>query len=213
MKWKKFETKISNFLVLNKAVIESFEPNKLSAKANISYWLKLGKLISLKKGLYLVKQRYDTETRKNLFLEYISGQLLQPSYLSLGYVMDKYQLLTEPTSAITLITTATTRVIKNSLAAFRYYSISKNLFIGYQVKYFLDASFFEATKEKAIFDFIYLRFLRNQPVNEGVIGQLRINWEQINLKEWRKIKYYGSLCRSRKVKLALMTIENLYFKK
>lgn len=213
MKWNEFKDKTNKFLLLNKAIFDSLETKKLSAKANISYWLKKGKLLSLKRGLYLIKDRYQSEPNKDLYLEYLSNQLLQPSYLSLEYVMAKYQLLSEPVNAFTSITTATTRTIKNKLAFFRYYSIAPKLFIGYKVKYFYGAPILVAEKEKAIFDFLYLRFLKNESINEKIIEELRINWDELDIKEWKKVKSYGLLCRSKKVKKILELIEQMFFKK
>ena len=72
--------------------------------------------------------------------------------------MAKYALLSEPVFAFTSVTTATTRVIKNGVN-FRYYSVTPELFTGYKIKYFfLGAPIWEATKEKAVFDYIYSRF-------------------------------------------------------
>ena len=211
MKWEEFREKTSKFLLLNKAIISSLETKKFSAKANISYWLKEGKLIALKRGIYLLKERYQTEPEKALYLEYLSNLLLKPSYLSLEYVMAKYALLSEPVNAFTCMTTTTTRTVKNQLAFFRYYSIAPELFVGYKVKYFSGAPIWEATKEKAIFDFIYLRFLKNCSLNEKIIAELRINWSEVSKTEWQKVKEYGKLCRSLKVKQALLLIEKMYF--
>ena len=211
MKWDDFKIKAGKFLALNKDIIASLETKKLSAKANISYWLKKGKLIALKRGIYLLKERYVREPEKGLYLEYLSNLLLKPSYLSLEYIMEKYALLSEPVNAITCATTTTTRTIKNELGVFRYYSITPELFVGYEVKYFFGAPILEATKEKAIFDFIYLRFLKNSNLNEKIIKELRINWGEVSKIEWKRVKEYGELCRSLKVKQTLLLIEKMYF--
>ena len=64
MKWNDFKIKTDKFLVLNKEIVASLETKKLSAKANISYWLKKGNLIALKRGIYLLKDRYEKETKR-----------------------------------------------------------------------------------------------------------------------------------------------------
>jgi len=211
MRWNDFKAKTDKFLVLNKEIVASLETKKLSAKANVGYWLKNGQLIKLKRGIYLLKERYQREREKQLYLEYVSNLLLKPSYLSLEYVMAKYALLSEPVNAFTLITTKTTRTVKNELAFFRYYTIAPKLFIGYKVKYFFGAPIWEATKEKAIFDYIYLCFLRNRGVNEKVIEDLRINWAEVKKAEWKKVVGYGELCGSSRVKQALSMIGKMYF--
>ena len=51
-----------------------------SPNDKISSWLSNGDIISLKKGLYVVSQKYRTE---KLNLEIIANQIYGPSYISL----------------------------------------------------------------------------------------------------------------------------------
>ena len=212
MKIEELTEKTSKLLLLSKKTLEKFEPAKNNLNGNLKYWRKNGDLIRLRNGLYVLKERYDKEGDKDKYLEFISCQLVQPSYLSLEYVMAKYQLLTEAVYSYTAITVNRTRSILNDLGAFRYYSVTNKLFTGYKVKYFYGAPIWEATKEKEIFDFLYLRFFRNQPINEKVIDDLRINWIEVSRVEWRKVLSFGKLCQSKKVKEALLLITQMYYK-
>lgn len=211
MKWKDFKDKTNKFLIIDTEIVQALEKREFSARGNIYYWLKNGKLISLKRGMYLDREKYNIESNKEAFLEYVAGKLLEPSYLSLEYVMSKYQLLSEPVYTITSVTTSTTRLVKNDLGYFRYYSITPQLFNGYKIKYFCGAPIKEAEKEKAVFDFLYLRFVGSGNINEKAIEELRINWDNINKKEWKKVKSFGMLSKSSRVKKVLCLIEKMYY--
>ena len=211
MKLNELKAKTSNLLLLNKNILRNFEPRKNILDANIKYWLKKGDLILLKKGFYILKDKYEKEPKKDLYLEYIASQLIQPSYISSEYVLAKYQLLTEPVSAITLITTKTTREIINNLGSFRYYSISPALFNGYEIKYFSDSPILIAEKSKAIFDYLYIRFLKNAPISENAVKNLRINWENATKKEFTKLYSYLLFTKSKRMKSVLDIIKKLYY--
>ena len=131
MKIKTLKEKSGEFLVFTKNVLRALEPQEEALNANIKYWLKKGEIVRLKKGLYLLRERYEKESEKGEYLEYIAGQLIKPSYLSVEYVLAKYQILSEPARTVTSITTGTTREINNNLAGFRYYSLSKRACLLY----------------------------------------------------------------------------------
>jgi hypothetical protein len=211
MKLEELKKRAGGLLMLNKNILKSFEPRQNVLDANIKYWLENGELISMKKGLYILKEKYEKELNKDLYLEYLAGQLVQPSYLSLEYVLAKYQILSEPGRSITSITTKTTREIISAVGAFRYYSISEKLFTGYSVKYFYSAPILEAEKSKALFDYLYLRFLKNEPVNIKSVQDLRLNWENISQKEFLKAYSYLKLTKSRMVKQVFDLIKKKYY--
>jgi len=211
MKLEELKLKMGKLLVFDKETIRNFENRKDVLDANIKYWLKKEELIALKKGIYVFNDRYQRENDKSIYLEYLSNQLIKPSYLSVEYVLAKYQLLSEPVNALTAVTVKTTREIINSLGVFRYYSITPSLFLGYTVKYFNSNPILEATKEKALFDFLYFRFLKTKNVSEAEVENLRINWESLSKKEFLKVKSYATSLKSSKVKNVLKLIEKMYY--
>jgi len=213
MKLEELKLKMGKLLVFNKETIRNFEGREDILDANIKYWLKKQELISLKKGVYILEDRYEKENNKGVYLEYLSNQLIKPSYLSVEYVLAKYQLLSEPINALTAVTIKTTREITNNLGVFRYYSITPSLFLGYTVKYFNNSPILEATKEKALFDFLYFRFLKTKNVSEAEVENLRINWESLSKKEFLKVKSYAAFLKSSKVKDVLKLIEKMYYER
>lgn len=208
MKLEELKKQSKNLLVLNKNILKSFEPRRDVLDANIKYWLKKQELIRLKNGLYVLKEKYEKEPNKDLYLEYLAGRMVEPSYLSLEYVLAKYQILSEPARSVTSVTAKTTREMINAIGSFRYYSITEKLFTGYSVKYFSGAPILEAGKSKALFDYLYLRFLKNEPINMKSIKDLRLNWENISGKEFKKAYSYLKLTKSRRVRRAFDLIKH-----
>lgn len=207
MKLKKLQDKTAKLLIFDKNSLKLLEKDDNNLSANLKYWLKSGDLIALKKGLYIFRDKYEKESSKNEYLEYLANQLLTPSYLSLEYVLDKYSLLSEPARTLTSISNKAAREFNNSLGVWRYYSLPKKFFLGYKIKYFKDRPIFEASKAKALFDFLYLRFRRGNEPNEKNIADLRLNWENLNRKERAELFSYFKLVPGRRFQKLKKIIE------
>ena len=210
MKLKQLKQNIGNLLYFTKNDLRTLEPDKNTLDANIKYWIKNNQIKKIKNGLYILSDQYRDTDNKDFYLEYLANQTISPSYLSGEYVLSKYSLLTEAVFAITSVTTKATREISNDLMSFRYYSISPNLFTGFATKNFQKALIFEASKEKAIFDFFYFRFFRKNPVTVEKINNLRINWENLSQKEFAKSKKYFDSSDNKNIQKAYQIIINQF---
>jgi hypothetical protein len=212
MKFEDFSFKLNNLLIFNKTNLRLLEKKESNLDLNIKYWKKSGKIISLKKGWYLLAEKYEKESEKDSYLEFIANKLIEPSYLSGEYVLSKYGVLTEAVTSITSMTTMSGKEIKNKLATFRYYSISDKLFRGYKTKKKRgNMIIFEAELSKALFDFLYVRFFRNQIINKKSVEYLRINWENISAKDFEKSRAYLKETRSRRMMVLYDIIKNKYY--
>jgi len=205
-------SKISQkLLIFNRSALRNLEVSRDVLSGNIKYWLKQKKIIGLKNGWYVLADKYRRAQDKAGYLEYIANQLVQPSYLSVEYVLAKYQILSEPVNALTSVTTKTSREIINDLAAFRFYSLSPKLFFGYKIMPCQGAPIFMAEKPKALFDFLYLRFLKGRPINERSVINLRLNWENISVADFKKARGYLKPIKSRRLSLLFSIIERQYY--
>jgi predicted transcriptional regulator of viral defense system len=193
MKSSELQKNTGKLLVFDKKALFLLEKDINNLNANIKYWLKNGNLIALKNGVYLLSDKYQREGNKDGYLEYIAGQLLQPSYLSLEYVLNKYQILSEPARTLTSVSTKSNREFVNKLGAWRYSSAPKQLFTGFTIKYFKNQPVAEASKAKALFDFLYLRFRVGPVINSRRLEALRLNLENLNANDLAELKEYFSL--------------------
>ena len=211
MKFEFLQKNTKNLVVLNKELLKTLEQKEDVLDANIKYWIKSGKLIVLKKGKYVLRERLKDMGNNDRYLEYFTGQLVQPSYLSTEYVLAKYQILSEPVQTITAVTTKKTRLIRNDLGVFQYYSISEKLFTGYETKQEGGLVYAEATKSKALFDFLYFRFLKEFDVSIEAIDNLRLNLENVSLSEFKKAEAYLKFTNSKRMREVFNLIKNKYY--
>lgn len=115
-----------------------------------------GELIGIKRGLFLF-----SDAKIDEFV--ISNKLYFPSYVSLESVLNISGVIPDVASAVTGVTTVTSKIFNTPVGSFTYSKISKNLFFGYGCV--LDeqsGQFYNiASPEKALLDYIYIRRVRD----------------------------------------------------
>ncbi len=176
--------KLNNLPFFDKNTLSQVVIGKQKAiSENIYRWLKNEQLIQLKKGMYVTSEYIRNLKDLNNYLEYLSNNLRTPSYLSLEYVLQKYNVLTESVFFYTSISLKKKRIIKNQLGAFSYRQIKKSLFLGYEYKDDKDFSIYEASMSKALFDYLYLKFYKFSRVTKKDLILLRLNLDILSLKD------------------------------
>ena len=72
MRWDKLKKTTENLLILEKGDLKNLEKSENTLGFNVKYWLKKDKLIKLKNGFYIIRDKWDKEDNKNEYLEYIA---------------------------------------------------------------------------------------------------------------------------------------------
>lgn len=178
-----------------------------SLYANINRWLKRGYLIQLKKGMYVTREFMERHAGSDGYYEFISNKLHEPSYLSCEYVLQQYGILTEAVYAITAVTLKTKREYENRLGRFLYRHVQDRLFTGFEI---VDRDEFQvktATKAKALFDYLYLKFYRVTPLTKGLVASLRLNLEDFSEQDMQELGMYCALTRISKFEVLPETIK------
>lgn len=175
---------------------------------NTNRWVKQSLLIQLKRGLYVTTTYYNNLSNTNSYLEFISNKLRYPSYLSLEYVLTKYQILSESVFTYTSITQKTTRAYNNNLGNFTYRNISNSLFTGYTLETKEGFKIAIASKSKALFDYLYLKLYRNNNISKELLNSFRLNLEEFTENDIEEFKSYCVLSDIAKYK----TLPKLLFK-
>ena len=197
------EKKLADFKNLPYFTLEALESQfEKSSLPTVKYNLKVGKLLRLKRGVYvwsdyLEKLRY-AEKEEN-YLEFIANKLILPSYLSAEYVLGKYSILSEAPSSLTSVTKKTTRFIDNRLGAFSYFNIKESLFTGFELKKRSEFFVLEASKAKALFDFLYFKKRILNVVNRETVAELRLNMDEFSAGDLQELKDYLNLAKSAKL--------------
>lgn len=187
----------------------SWNGSEYALDERIKRALRNKRILELKKGLYTTNIYYLKETQKTKFKEFIAAKLRFPSYLSLEYVLAKYELLTEITYPLTSITTKTGRTYQNFLGAYRYSNIKKEFYFGLTQVSFYQNKYFMATKPKAMFDFLYLK--RNIGVlKKEILEGLRINWDNFSKEDFCCFQEYVFRAKSKKMEKISKILEKNY---
>lgn len=159
---------------------------------DLSYWvqklLSQKLLIPLKKGVYISSYYRDlisqNPSEKEWYLVYLANMLRTPSYVSLEYVLSRYNVIPEASFAVSSITTKTSRLYTSELTSFLYRSIKEELFFGYDNQSFKDKTIRMASKGKALFDFLYLKSFENKDMMAYYLFDTgRINWDVLTIKD------------------------------
>lgn len=178
---------------------------------NLNYWVKkLTKdkiLIPLKKGFYasslFLLTLESSPLEKEKYLEYLANLIRYPSYISLEYVLSKYNLIPEAVFAVTSVTVKSSRTFSNTLGNFIYRKIKTEFFNHFNYSEFRDKKIYLATPVKALFDFFYFKpFSSNKEMRWELTEGLRINWDNLNLeskKELKKILVESKSTKMRKI--------------
>jgi len=129
-------------------------------RRQVTEWQEKGYLHRLKRGIYILADRYRTTPIDPFFL---ANQLVSPSYVSLESALSFYDLIPEQTFAVTSVTPRGTRQFTNVMGTFIYRSMKPNLFFGYEPIMVEEQEVLIASREKALLDTLYLNPSPNEP--------------------------------------------------
>jgi predicted transcriptional regulator of viral defense system len=142
----------------------------------LSRWVKSGKLIQLRRGLYALSEPHQKIPPHPFF---VANRLKRASYISLQSALEHHGLIPEYVPSITSVTTGRPETFSTPLGTFIFKHIKKELFFGYQnVEMGSGQSAFLARPEKALLDLLYLT-----PGSDDInyLKQLRLqNAENLN---------------------------------
>ena len=177
MVFEEFLKKVSKLAVIKAEAFYSGTTNRTSIEVQLSRWHKAGKLIQLKRGLYVLSETYR---KAEIYGPAVAAVLHRPSYLSLEKALEFHNLIPEQVAAYTSVTSNRPAVFKTSLGNFEYTHIQKSFFWGYSAATLNGQTAFVALSEKALLDFFYLR---HGPVTDAYIDELRLqNLEDLDEK-------------------------------
>jgi len=190
---KDFELNSLPYFTLSQ--VSLYYKNKKEASILISNRLRQKKIHSIREWVYVSDEKLKEIVltwKITQFSEFSATNLIYvPSYLSLEYVLFKNNIIIENVYTFTLVTTKKTAKFSNSLWTFIYRSIKWDFFWDYEIKDENWFKYYQATPEKALFDYLY--FKKDFVFDSDYVEELRINRENVNFKKLEKlIKKYKS---------------------
>lgn len=180
--------------------LSTVEENKHYLRVLLSRYEKAGKILRLKKGVYVVEDYINNvkiNSSYSSYTEFVANILYQPSYLSLDYILYKNSILTEIPNNFTLVTKNKTAKFSNNIGNFFYHKVKDELFIGFEIEKVNNYSIYKASKAKALFDFIYLR--KNYLNDKKAVTELRLNLDNFTKNDFGELKKYVLLEGSKKL--------------
>lgn len=173
-------------------------------RVQLSRWVKAGKLIQLRRGLYAISSPFQKSNgHPFLFANYIKAA----SYVSLQTALSFYNLIPDFGSVTSSVTTGRPGRIENKFGVFTYRHIKNELFFAYRYMTINKHACFIAEPEKALLDLIHL-----QPKGDTLpyLKELRLqNLNQIDMDAMRNFaQHYKSPKINRAIKNLLLLVND-----
>ena len=154
MRWEIFLERFGAYSLIEPPMVYVGEAKLKAIQAQLSRWVKAGRLIKLARGKYILARPYR---KIDPPLEAIANRLVYPSYVSFERALAWYGLIPESVPVVTSITTGRPCVIENALGTFQYRHIQQRLFWGYEAITLQGEACMLALPEKAILDLFYFQ--------------------------------------------------------
>ena len=180
------------------------------ARIALHRWVKTGRLLTLKKGVYMHRRFFERHRQEAAFSPLVSAILLPQAYLSLEYVLQQHGILTETTYPVTAVTIKNTRTITNLAGTFVFRHIKPGFYLGFRILEAYSVPYAQASPAKALFDYLYLRPSppRINPQSFNLAEELRLNLEELTSSD--RDEFAGYVEASEMVKMQRI-LENLEY--
>ncbi len=134
-------------------LVQGFDEQREAIRVQLSRWMKVGKLIGLRRGMYTLP---DTYRRAPLTPAKLANHLYRPSYLSGLWALGYYDLIPERVIWLTSVTPRVPRRFENPFGVFDYRNLKRDAFFGYLTVQYGREDVVVAEPEKALLDHWHL---------------------------------------------------------
>ena len=173
-----------------------------SVRRQLDRWVKSGRLIQLRRGVYSVAPPYRAEA-PHPFL--VANHLRKPSYVSLQSALSYYGMIPEVVPVTTSVTTARPETLETPLGSFVFRHLKKTAFFGYaQTEISRRQSAFLASPEKALLDLLYLT-----PESDSLAYLEELRFEPTDHFDWDALSLHAERYHSPKLKRAVEVLSRL----
>jgi predicted transcriptional regulator of viral defense system len=140
--------------VFSSALLMTHGENQADIRRQLSRWVNEGKLIQLRRSIYMLAEPYRKKAAHPFLL---ANRLKSASYVSLQSALAWYGLIPEYVPVVTSVTTGRPGQMNTPSGNFVFKHVKKRFFSGYVCADLPDGqTAFVASPEKALLDLIYL---------------------------------------------------------
>ena len=132
---------------------QAFDDRREAIRVQLSRWMKQGKVIGLRRGIYTLSETYR---HAPLTPAELANQLYRPSYLSGLWALGHYDLIPERVVRFTSVTPRVPRRFETPFGVFDYRNIKQDCFFGFGPTGVGGREFLVAEPEKALLDHWHL---------------------------------------------------------
>lgn len=174
----------------------------------IHRWRVEGKIIRLKRGLYILSERYRKKTPCLHFQ--IANILVSPSYVSLDTALSYHGMIPEKIVETTSVCMGRPKTLSNALGMFSYRKIKGTAYPHGVASEGEGGQFLIAGREKALLDKIYF-FHSERSFKMGYLfDSLRIEEGDIRELDFDLLDQYSEFYRTKKMALVAKIIRRHY---
>jgi len=134
-------------------VMQAFDDKREVARVQLSRWMKQGRVIGLRRGMYTLADMYR---RAPVSPAALAGLLYRPSYLSGLWALGHHDMIPERVVWLTCVTTRGPRRFENPFGTFDYRNVKRDCFFGYRAATDGATNLLVAEPEKALLDHWHL---------------------------------------------------------
>ena len=134
-------------------LVQAFDDRRTGIRVQLSRWIKDGKVIGLRRGMYTLPVTYRCASLTPAFL---ANQLYRPSYLSGLWALGFHDMIPERVVWLTSVTQRVPRRFENPFGVFDYRSLKPEAFFGYVAVRLGGQEILVAEPEKALLDHWHL---------------------------------------------------------
>jgi len=134
-------------------VVQLSGENKAGVRTQLYRWTKQGKILSLRRGMYTLADRYR---KVPINPAELANHLYRPSYLSGLWALGFYGLIPEKVETFTSVTPRVPRRFQNELGSYEYRHVKQSAFFGYRDAGIQGSQVLLAEPEKALLDLWHL---------------------------------------------------------
>jgi hypothetical protein len=154
MNWQSLLELVADEPAFSSALLLSGKVSAQQVRLQLSRWVKNGRLIQLRRGLYTLAPVWR-KVEPHPFL--IANRLQRGSYVSTQSALAFYGLIPEHVPVVTSVGPGRPETVRNSLGAFQFNHMARLLLFGYsQIEVAPKQLAFVASPEKALLDLIHL---------------------------------------------------------
>jgi predicted transcriptional regulator of viral defense system len=134
-------------------LVQAFNDRRQSVRVQISRWIRQGKVVALRRGMYTLADAYR---KVPVVPAVLSNAMYRPSYLSGLWALGFHDLIPDRVVWNTAVSPRVPRRFENLFGVFEYRTLKQEFFFGYKAAAYGGQEILVAEPEKALLDHWHL---------------------------------------------------------